>query len=130
MPKIDIVKDLVLPGIILLFFDFIYISANKNAFELQIASVQRVSLQMRPLGAIACYIFLIFGLYYFILREHRSIMEAFLLGLVIYGVYDSTTYALLKKWDIKLAIMDTLWGGVLMALTTYFSYKYIPKIIQ
>jgi uncharacterized membrane protein len=128
MPKIDIVKDLVLPGIILLFFDFIYISANKNAFELQIASVQRVSLQLRPLGAIACYIFLIFGLYYFILREHRSIMEAFLLGIVIYGVYDSTTYALLKKWDIKLAIMDTLWGGVLMALTTYFTYKYISKL--
>ena len=128
MPKIDIIKDLVLPGIILLFFDFIYISANKNAFELQIASVQRVSLQLRPLGAIACYIFLIFGLYYFILREHRSIMEAFLLGIVIYGVYDSTTYALLKKWDIKLAVMDTLWGGVLMALTTYFTYKYISKL--
>jgi len=128
MPKIDILKDLVLPGIILLFFDFIYISANKNAFELQIASVQRVSLQLRPLGAIMCYIFLIFGLYYFILREHRTVIEAFLFGLVIYGVYDSTTYALLKKWDIKLAIMDTLWGGVLMALTTYFSYKYISKL--
>jgi uncharacterized membrane protein len=128
MQKIDIVKDLVLPGIILLFFDFIYISASKNAFELQIAAVQRVSLQLRPLGAIACYIFLIFGLYYFILREHRSVMEAFLLGIVIYGVYDSTTYALLKKWDIKLAMMDTLWGGVLMALTTYFTYKYITKL--
>jgi uncharacterized membrane protein len=127
MQKIDIVKDLVLPGFILLFFDFIYISATKNAFELQIAAVQRVSLQLRPLGAIVCYIFLIFGLYYFILREHRSIMEAFLFGLVIYGVYDSTTYAVLKKWDIKLAIMDTLWGGVLMALTTFFTYKYITK---
>jgi len=42
---------------------------------------------------------------------------------VIYGVYDSTTYALLKKWDLTLAITDTLWGGTLMGLTTAITYS-------
>lgn len=50
-------------------------------------------------------------------------MEAFLLGLVIYGVYETTTYSVLKNWKISTVITDTLWGGVLFYLTTFFTYK-------
>jgi len=116
-----------LPAIILLTLDFIYIYATFNEFRLQIADVQRVVLQVKYLGAILCYFFLIFGLYYFILREHKSVLDAMLFGFVIYGVYDTTTYAVLKKWKLKLMIMDTLWGGALMGLTTWFTYKFSIK---
>ena len=112
-------------AIILLVLDFIYISLNKKAFELQIADVQRVSMQLRPIGAIVVYAFLIFGLYWFIIREKKSVYNAFLLGLVIYSVYEFTNYALLKKWGLEIAIMDTLWGGALFALTTYFTYQIL-----
>lgn len=88
---------ILLPAIILLTFDFIYIYATFNEFRLQIAEVQRVVLQLKYLGAILCYFFLIFGLYYFILREHKSVFDAMLFGFVIYGVYDTTTYAVLKN---------------------------------
>jgi uncharacterized membrane protein len=108
--------------IFLCIFDFIYLAINRKTFELQIASVQRVSLQFRPLGAIACYFALVFGLYWFIIREKKSIKNAFLLGLVIYAVYESTCYALLKNWGFGLALMDTLWGGILFALTTKMTY--------
>ena len=110
-------------AIVMLTLDFIYISANKNTFEIQVADVQRVSLQMRPVGAILSYIALIFGLYYFIIKPHRPIFDALLLGLVIYAVYEGTTYALLKKWKWNIVIMDTLWGGILFALTTFITYK-------
>ena len=30
-----------------------------------------------------------------------------------------TNYALLDKWNIKTGVIDTLWGGVLFALTTF-----------
>jgi len=116
-----------LPAIILLTLDFIYIYATFNEFRLQIADVQRVVLQVKYLGAILCYFFLIFGLYYFILREHKSVLDAMLFGFVIYGVYDTTTYAVLKKWKLKLMIMDTLWGGALMGLTTLLTYKFSIK---
>jgi len=116
-----------LPAIILLTLDFIYIYATLNEFRLQIAEVQRVVLQLKYLGAILCYFFLIFGLYYFILREHKSVFDAMLFGFVIYGVYDTTTYDVLKKWKLKLMIMDTLWGGALMGLTTWFTYKFSIK---
>jgi uncharacterized membrane protein len=121
------VNNFFIPGVILLILDAIYISMIKDEFELQIASIQRVSMQIRPLGAIVCYLLLITGLWYFILRERRSIIEAFFFGIVIYGVYESTSYATLKNWSSKIFIMDTLWGGVLMGLTTYLTYKFTQK---
>lgn len=118
-----IVKTLVLSGVVLLSLDAIYLSAIKNMFEIQIAAVQRVALQFRLFGAIMCYVLLIGGLYYFILRTRRPISDAFFLGILIYGVYESTTYALLKNWKWETVAIDTLWGGILFALTTAIVYK-------
>jgi uncharacterized membrane protein len=118
---------ILLPAIILLTLDAIYIYATLKEFRLQIAEVQRVVLDIKYLGAILCYFFLIFGLYYFILREHKSVLDAMLFGFIIYGVYDTTTYAVLKKWKLKLMVMDTLWGGALMGLTTWLTYKFSIK---
>lgn len=123
-----LVKDLVIVSVVLLLLDFVFLTANKKMFESQVIQVQRTALQMRPLGAVACYIFLIFGLYYFIIRQRCSILEAFLLGVVIYGVYETTSYALLKNWSINTVMLDTVWGGVLFALTTAITYR-LSKMI-
>jgi uncharacterized membrane protein len=120
-----IIKNIAAITVVVLALDFTYISVIRNMFEIQIADVQRVALQMRPLGAVLCYLLLVFGLYYFIVREHRPVFDAFLLGLVIYGVYETTSYALLKKWRWNIVLMDTLWGGVLFALTTFITYKVV-----
>jgi uncharacterized membrane protein len=118
-------KEILISSVALLGLDAIYISFTKSLWDIQIASVQRVSMQVRILGAIVCYVLLIGGLYFFILRTHRPVMEAFLMGLLIYGVYDSTNYATLKKWDWKMAVMDTLWGATLFALTTMIVYRMV-----
>lgn len=118
-------KEILISSVALLGLDAIYISLTKGLWDIQIASVQRVSMQVRILGAIVCYILLIGGLYFFILKNHRPAVEAFLLGLVIYGVYDSTNYATLKKWDWKIAVMDTMWGATLFGLTTLIVYKLV-----
>jgi uncharacterized membrane protein len=118
-------KNIYLLGIsipIFLLLDFIFLFINKENFERQIIQIQRDSLQMNPFGILFCYLFLIVGLYYFILREKKTPLEAFLLGLVIYGVYETTTYSVLKNWKLTTVIMDTLWGGILFYLTTYFTY--------
>lgn len=116
-------KEIVISSVALLSLDGVYITLTKKLWDIQIASVQRVSMQVRILGAIVCYLLLIGGLYFFILRTHRPIIEAFLLGILIYGVFDSTNYAILKKWDWKIALMDTLWGGTVFALTTMIVYR-------
>ena len=123
-----LVKTLFIISVTMLTLDFIFLSANQKMFEIQIADVQRVSLQFRPMGAILCYIALVFGLYYFIIKTNRSPLDAFLLGVVINAVYEGTSYAILKKWKWQLVIMDTLWGGVLLSLTTIITYKLLKYL--
>ena len=106
-------------AIIFISIDFVYLNVMKGYFSNQIQSVQGSPIKINYLGAALCYIFLIAGINYFIIKPRKSVNEAFLLGIVIYGVYETTNYALLKDWSILSVIIDTLWGGLLFASTTY-----------
>lgn len=46
----------------------------------------------------------------------QSYQEAFLIGFSTYAVYDFTNLAILKNYDLKFAMADTLWGGILMTI--------------
>lgn len=116
-------REILISTVVLLILDGIYIYLTKNMFADQITNIQRVVMQLKPLGAIICYALLVAGINYFIIQRNRSVLEAFFLGVLIYGVYDSTNYATLKKWTPELAVLDTLWGGSLFALTTYITYN-------
>ena len=105
----------------MLFFDSIYLFLTKEYFQNQIILIQRFSIQPKLISAGFCYLFLTFGLYYFILLQNRPLIDAFLLGLVIYGVYETTNYAILKKWKWQTMVMDTTWGAILFTLTTYYT---------
>lgn len=94
-------------------------------FRVQIADVQSSPMKVNLVGVILCYGFLIFGLHYFIISKRRPVLDAFLFGLVVYGVYETTTLAVLKNWRIETVLMDTLWGGVLFALTAFLTYKIL-----
>ena len=50
-------------------------------------------------------------------------MEAGLLGLVIYGTFDFTNYAMFKNYDLMVAVMDMVWGSILFMATTYIFQK-------
>ena len=106
-------------AIIFITIDSFYLNIMKSYFSKQIQSVQGTPPKLNFLGAAFCYVFLIVGLNYFIIKPRKSVNEAFLLGVVIYGVYETTNYALLNKWSMLTVIIDTLWGGVLFASTTY-----------
>jgi uncharacterized membrane protein len=94
-----------------------------GSYGKMVANVQGSPLRFNIYGGIACYILIISSLYYFILRTHRPVKDAFLLGFFIYGILETTNYAILKKWDAIIALTDTLWGGTLYALTTYLTYR-------
>lgn len=104
--------------------DGLYLQTMKNAFSEQIIKVQGSPLVLKILPTILCYMLLVFGLNYFIISKKQSLYAAFLLGIVIYGVYDTTTYALITKWSPQLALIDTLWGGILMCTTAYITYRF------
>jgi uncharacterized membrane protein len=112
-----------LAAIIFVVLDGIYLNLVKGAFSKQIKSIQGSDIQINYIYTAITYIFLIFGLNYFIIQKNRSIKDAALLGLTIYAVYEFTNLALFKNWSIVLGIADTIWGAVLFGLTTAIVYK-------
>jgi uncharacterized membrane protein len=114
---------MLLSAIVMLSLDFVYLSTMKGYFMNQVKNVQGSALKLNYFGAALCYVFLIAGLNYFIIKPRKSVSDAFLLGLVIYGVYETTNYALLSNWSIITVIIDTLWGGLLFASTAYVVEK-------
>lgn len=41
-----------------------------------------------------------------------------LFGVTVYSVYDLTNRATLRRWPVKLVVLDIVWGGVICALAT------------
>jgi uncharacterized membrane protein len=115
--------------LLLVMFDSVYIYFMKDTFGDLIRSIQGESLVLDKralIGAVICYILLAFGLYYFaISKTNSSVLDAFLLGLVIYGVFDSTNFLMFKKWDWRVMVIDAIWGGVLFSIV----YSVFLKLI-
>ena len=120
------IKNLLVSGIILYLIDMIYISNISKKYGNMIQSIQGSPMKTKMVSAVICYLFLAFGVYYFIIKDSKKSLDAFFLGVVIYGVYNSTAHALLDKFDTKIAITDTIWGGILFYLTTEV-YKKLNK---
>ncbi len=112
------IKKIILSIIILICLDYVYLSLLSSHFNQQIIDVQNSPLEFRLIPAIVCYAVLVFGLNYFVLQRNGSVLDAVLLGLVIYTVYETTNMAIIKKCNIKSVLIDSIWGGILFGLTT------------
>ena len=119
------IKQVIISGIIMLLLDSVYLSIFSKFFNNIVNSIQNSKIKFKILGAVLCYIFLIFGLNYFIIDQKKPLLDAFLLGIVIYGVYETTSYALLDKWPLSAVFLDTLWGGILFISTYFLTLKII-----
>ena len=86
-----------------------------------VEKIQGSPAQVKYLPSAFVYIILVFALYYFVILPRRTITDAFLLGFSIYGVFELTTYSIFKKWPLTITILDTIWGGILFALTTWLT---------
>jgi len=106
-------------SIVLLFLDFIYMQFIYKKFNDMIFNIQNSNIELNVTGAILCYICIIFMLYYFIIKDNKSLLDAFILGFTSYGIYEFTSMSLLKNWNFNVALTDTIWGGTLYALTTF-----------
>jgi uncharacterized membrane protein len=82
------------------------------------------SFSIRIIPVILFYLLLALGLFVFVYPKisgndwiEKSIIYGFLFGIIIYGFYSFTNYALIQNWDLNIVIMDTLWGGVYISIT-------------
>ena len=102
-----------------LVLDLIFFWVNQTFLMKTIVSVQGFKPKVRYVSAFFCYVALTFLLYYFIVKPKRSLQDAFLLGLGVYAVYETTNYALFKNWPLQMVVMDTLWGGIMFFMIAY-----------
>lgn len=108
---------------IVLLLDGIFLSFIQKLFNKQIFDVQSSDIQVNYIGFVLSYVCVIGLLYYFIIKEKKDSNDAFILGILSYGLYEYTTLALLKNWRLETTMIDTLWGGVLFASSTYLYNK-------
>jgi len=110
------IKKYLLLSVIMVLIDYVYLSLVSGFFNKQISLIQNSNIKLNYPATILCYLFLTLGFYYFLINKKSTYMDAFLLGLVIYGVYETTNKAILKKWKWDSVIIDTIWGGTLFFL--------------
>jgi uncharacterized membrane protein len=112
-----------LSAIVFVILDGFYLNLTKDYFNKQVKSIQGSDIKANFIAVGITYIFLIYGLNYFIIQKNRSVKDAALLGLVIYAVYEFTNLSIFTNWSVLSTIIDTTWGAVLFGLTTAIVYK-------
>lgn len=114
---------------LVIIIDGIYLSTFGNTFAKMIERIQHSTFRVNIIGAGLSYSFILLALYYFVIRINGSVLDAFLLGLFMYGLFDFTNLALFNKYDWKIGAIDTLWGGILFATVT-FIFKLIRSHVD
>jgi uncharacterized membrane protein len=112
-------------GLILFMLDAVFLYSTSSIVLPVYQNIQKMPVTMRYGSAALCYLIMVCGLYYFIIREGRSAVDAFFLGIFVYGVYDLTVLSVFKNYTVGIAIMDIMWGGILFSLSTILFRKLI-----
>jgi uncharacterized membrane protein len=78
--------------------------------------------KVRVGAAAIFYIIFIFGLVYFVIQPHLghpfiALRDGSLFGLITYATYDLTNLATLKKWPVKITLIDLVWGSFVTGVT-------------
>lgn len=129
---LDIWKEskILLAVVVVMFgLDLIYLSLIKNSYNSMVTSIQKNKMQINIYYAAVVYFLLVLGLYYFILKDRDNSNKskgelskrAGILGFIIYSVFDFTNLAIFTNYEVMLAVLDSVWGGILFSLTTFIS---------
>lgn len=101
----------------------------KDFYRIELGDLARKSgesLAPRWPAAILVYLLIPGGLVLFVrplLGMNPSALQAIgwgaAYGLVVYGVYDLTNYAVLANWSLRMTIADILWGCTICSATAF-----------
>jgi uncharacterized membrane protein len=117
----DIVKGALAAGLILGVLDGLWLGiiAREWIFQ-QLGELRRSDVQIVP--AVAFYLLYSAGLGFFAVApalESGDWMKAAMLGgflgMIAYGTYDLTNWAVMKNWPVAMSLVDIVWGTVLSA---------------
>lgn len=114
---------------ILLVVDGLYLyNIGMSTFKSNVELIQKAPLKANIYGAILSYVCVIGAFNYFIILQNKSPLDAFILGIFLYGVFDMTNITMFTNYSWKTAITDTLWGGTLFAFSAWVTYKLVAML--
>ncbi len=120
----QVIKTLLVYSVLVVLVDSVYLSWVAGPFGKMIKKIQGSPMKMKLPAAIVVYLALVCVWYVFIYSHLQdfsfrdNIVRAMILGICIYSIYDFTNLALIDGIRLDLAILDSLWGGILFATTT------------
>ena len=128
-------SKILLTILLIVAIDFVWIGIiNQKLYQSAIESVQKTKFAVRYFPGLIVYIAiaLIVNLWIipFVKQNkdkknifYRPFVNGFLLGSLIYSIFDFTNMAIFSNWSYSVSILDSLWGGVLTGtITTIILY--------
>lgn len=125
----------VITFVIFLVIDLIWLNfIAKNLYQKEIGSLLLKNPNLIP--ALLFYLLFIFALLILILIPGiesgslgKTLLFAAIFGLTTYATYDLTNLATLDGWNLKITIIDLIWGTSVSTLTTFLGYLIGSKIL-
>ena len=128
--SIQFVKHLVYAIILLMLVDALYLLSTKN---LILSTTKRItggnSYTKRYYSAIIVYIGIAIALLVLVMpkishgnwyqRLKDSLIWGGLFGMCSYAIFDFTMHFMFNDWTLQLALMDTIWGGLLCTIVAF-----------
>jgi uncharacterized membrane protein len=104
--------------------DFIFLNLlMKGFYDSQLSSFTRT---LRLWSGLIAWALIALGTVVFVVPRAQALPSAVLygaiFGLVLYGLYDFTNYAILKDYTLAMTLVDLAWGTFLCTLTSVFAF--------
>lgn len=111
--------------LLLLLIESVYLYTHIEQIIKMINSIQKFeNVNIKIYSALLGYFFMTIAFYISSIRYEFTYLDILLLGISINGIHQAFSNALFNNWNIILAIMNTLWGGILFVSIT-FLYRNI-----
>tara|TARA_E500000178_G_scaffold306339_1_gene318425 strand:+ start:5623 stop:5985 length:363 start_codon:yes stop_codon:yes gene_type:complete len=115
-------KKEVIGALSLLALDFMWLRFYMAAQYMKLVpKVQGSKLVTNIPYAIGAYSLMVVLMVNVVLKYNLSYIDTFIFGFCVYGVYDLTCGAIFQNWDLKLAILDMIWGGIVYTMAHYLA---------
>lgn len=132
------IKIFVIGLLFLIVVDFIWISVLMGGFyKSQLGDMAKKkgdALRPNIPAAVLVWALIVAGIMIFVLPKVPAdaiLLNGFLwgalFGLVAYGIYDLTNFALLEKWSLTMTVIDMAWGCLVCGLSSVF-IGYLGRI--
>ena len=117
-------------GLILLTIDIPWILLYMKYIYIDLLKKSNITIVGNIYTAILAYILMIISFPFLIdgKDEKKMLINSFILGLIIYGIYGFTLCSFLPNYNIYIALIEIIWGVFLYTITTKLTiiiYNYI-----